>query len=278
MTRYKSGFMRAVRRHRWLAFRRCTQLLVLGLFLAGPYAGIWVLKGNLASSTVLGVIDLSDPFIALQSLFAGHRLAPAALWGALTIVAVYVLFGGRSFCAWVCPINPVTDLAAVTRRRFQIKSGIKLSLYIRLAMVPAMLLLSFWLGEIAFEAINPITVLHRGLLFGLGAGWIVIAGVFVFDLFVVSRGWCGHICPVGAFYGLIGRISLTKVRASRRDDCTQCGDCFQLCPEPHVIAPALFPKQPGATPIITSGDCITCGKCIDVCDEDVFEITHRFRR
>lgn len=179
MIKFRSRFRQAIQNYKWLILRRCSQFFILGLFLIGPYARMWIMKGNLASSTFMDLIDLSDPFIALQSIVAGHQLEAAALWGALTVIALYLLFGGRSFCAWVCPINPVTDLAAVTRRRFKIKSGMKLSPTIRLAMIPAMLLLSFLLGEIAFEAINPITILHRGLLFGLGAGWIIVVGVFL---------------------------------------------------------------------------------------------------
>ena len=38
---------------KWLLARRATQLAILGLFLASPLAGVWILKGNLASSEVL---------------------------------------------------------------------------------------------------------------------------------------------------------------------------------------------------------------------------------
>jgi ferredoxin-type protein NapH len=130
--------------------------------------------------------------------------------------------------------------------------------------------------DIAFEAVNPITMLHRGILFGMGIGWLFILAVFLFDLFVVKHGWCGHLCPVGAFYGLINRFSLTRISAKDRASCTNCGDCFRVCPEPQVIAPALYPDNRLASPIIASSDCITCGRCIDVCEPGVFNFTHRF--
>ncbi|WP_413891310.1 4Fe-4S binding protein [Candidatus Aalborgicola defluviihabitans] len=25
---------------------------------------------------------------------------------------------------------------------------------------------------------------------------------------MIPRGWCGHLCPVGAFYGVLGRGAL----------------------------------------------------------------------
>ena len=58
-------------------------------------------------------------------------------------------------------------------------------------------------------------MMFRGIVFGIGAGWLVIAGVFLFDLLVAKDGWCGHLCPVGAFYNLLGRWSLVKVNAAR---------------------------------------------------------------
>ena len=56
---------------RWLVLRRAVQLGVIGIFLAGPLAGMWIAKGNLASSLILDVVPLSDPFIQLQSWLAG---------------------------------------------------------------------------------------------------------------------------------------------------------------------------------------------------------------
>jgi nitrate reductase cytochrome c-type subunit len=40
-----------------------------------------------------------------------------------------------------------------------------------------------------------------------------VAAVFLFDLLVAPRGWCGHVCPVGAAYALIGSKSLLRVSA-----------------------------------------------------------------
>ena len=42
--------------HKWLLLRRISQLSILGLFLIGPLAGIWIVKGNLNYSHTLGVL------------------------------------------------------------------------------------------------------------------------------------------------------------------------------------------------------------------------------
>ena len=41
------------RSHRWLIFRRLCQFMVLGMFLSGPWFGVWILHGNYSSSLLL---------------------------------------------------------------------------------------------------------------------------------------------------------------------------------------------------------------------------------
>lgn len=261
-------------RSRWLIARRVVQVLALAAFLAGPWAGLWVARGTIASSEWFGVLPLTDPFVALQALLAHRSLAWSALIGAGLVAAFYVLAGGRSFCSWVCPINPVTDLAAWLRATLRLPSLLgnrRPDRRLRYAVLAFSLAISALLGSVAWETVNPITLLHRALLFGLAGGYGVALAVFLFDLLVVPRGWCGHACPVGAFYGLLGRASALHVSAPRRDACTQCGDCFRACPEPHVIAPALYGAAHGRAPTILSADCTRCARCLDVCEENVFD-------
>jgi ferredoxin-type protein NapH len=132
---------------------------------------------------------------------------------------------------------------------------------------------AFATGSIAWELVNPVSIIYRGILFGLGMGWILIAAIFLYDLFVTRHGWCGHLCPVGAFYALIGSASLLRISARHRSRCNDCADCYRVCPEPQVLAPAL--KQAGS-PVIGSGICTNCARCIDVCNRDVFRFAIRF--
>ncbi len=94
--------------HRWLLIRRTVQLAILATFLAGPWGGLWIVKGNLSSSLILGTVPLTDPLVLVQSLFAGHALAGTAILGGLLLAGFYGLIGGRTFCAFVCPLNMVT--------------------------------------------------------------------------------------------------------------------------------------------------------------------------
>ncbi len=269
----EKGFWQA---SRFQILRRLSQLIFLLLFLSGPVAGVWIVKGTLASSLTLGVVPLSDPFIVLQSAVAGHWPEMTAVLGAGLVVALYALVGGRAYCSWVCPINPVTDAAAWLGAKFDIKPNTKLWPKWRSAILLSVLAVSALTGTIVWEAINPITALHRALLFGSLFGFYLALAIFLFDLFVVKNGWCGHLCPVGAFYAALGKSALLRVSAVRRSACDDCMACYAVCTEPHVITPALKGDRTGQGPVIVSGDCTNCGACIDSCPERVFTFTHRF--
>ncbi|EHD0105382.1 quinol dehydrogenase ferredoxin subunit NapH [Vibrio parahaemolyticus] len=262
----KLGWWRA---HRFLVLRRLCQLTIIALFMAGPTLG--VLTGNLSSSMLLDTVPLSDPLIVLQALATGHIPEFNALLGVVIVVVFYAILAPRAFCAWVCPLNIVTDLAAWLRRKFNIKASYRWSPAIRYWLIPVLMLGSALSGAILWTWLDPVAALHRGLVFGMGAGWVLIALVFVLDLLLVEHGWCGHLCPLGATYGVIGRKSLLRVTAVRREDCTKCMDCFYVCPEPEVLRQ---PLKEGDRRVMDQ-NCISCGRCLDVCPEHVFEFKNR---
>ena len=268
----KKGWLQA---QKWLLLRRLSQLGFLGLFLLGPFAGIWIVKGSLSASETLGFLPLTDPLIILQSFIAGHTIAVKALIGALLVITLYVLAGGRAYCSWVCPINMITDAAAWLNRRLDLKKSFNVSRSVRYWLLAATLVMAYMTGAIIWEWINPVTIFQRGLLFGMGLGWIMVGAILFLDTFVVKRGWCGHLCPVGAFYSLLGFVSILRVKAKQREQCTDCMDCFTVCPEPQVIRPALKGDE-HSSPVILSNNCINCGRCIDTCPHNVFQFSKRF--
>ena len=264
--------------HRYLILRRISQLGILALFLAGPWFGVWIVKGNIASSLTLDVLPLSDPLLLLQVFATGHLPETAALTGGLIVLAFYFLAGGRVYCSWVCPVNIVTDLAEWIRRKLHIKGSANFSEKTRYWLLGAILLVAAVSGSMAWELVNPVSMVYRGLIFGMGLAWGVVAAVFLLDVFIGRRAWCGHLCPVGAFYGLVGKGAVLRVSAQRREQCDDCMDCFAICPEHQVIKPALKGADRGIGPMIMSGHCTNCGRCIDVCARDVFEFSTRFSK
>jgi ferredoxin-type protein NapH len=185
------------------------------------------------------------------------------------------MIGGRVYCSWACPVNLLTDAAAWLNRRLDLKRSLNMSRFIRYWLLGMILILASATGTIVWEWLNPVTIFQRGLLFGMGLGWFLIAAILILDIFVTRHGWCSHLCPVGALYSLLGFVSILRVKAAQREQCTDCMDCFTVCPEPQVIRPALTGDK-NSSPMIYSNNCINCGRCIDICPQDVFQFSKRF--
>ena len=258
--------------HRFLILRRFSQFSIIALFMAGPTWGVF--RGNLSSSTLFDVVPFTDPLLLLQTIAAGHLPEFTAILGALIVVALYAVIAPRAFCAWVCPLNIVTDLAAWLRRKLNLKASYSWPKSLRYWLIPVLLIGSAISGSALWVWIDPVSALHRGLIFGMGAGWMLIVLVFLLDLLLVEHGWCGHLCPLGATYGIIGKQSIMRVTATDRNACTKCMDCFNVCPEPQVLRE---PLKDGDIRVMDQ-DCISCGRCIDVCSEKVFEFKTRYSK
>lgn len=274
----KTGFAQAAidelgwwRAHKFLFLRRASQLSVLTLFAIGPWFGLWVLKGNLSSSELLGTVPLSDPLVTLQVLMTGHIPELPLILGALFITLFYVIAGGRVFCSWVCPVNLVTDSASWLRRKLNLPRLGEMPRNLRYYLLGLVIVLPLLTGITVWEWVNPVPILYRAVLFGAGSGLWFLLAIFLLDLFISERGWCGHLCPTGALFALFGKLSPVKVSAVNAKACNDCMDCFDVCPERQVLKPALKGKQM----MITDSDCTQCGRCIDVCAQRVFQYQNR---
>ena len=257
-------------KYRYLLARRIVQVSIMVLYVIANIYGINVLMGNLSSSLLMGVIPLSDPYAVLQIFATGAVLSFDVLLGALIIVLFYMTVGGRAFCSWVCPVNMITDLANYLRRKFgfnQVQKKQPASRNIRYWVIVISLVISFLMGVAAFELISPISMVHRGIIFGFGFGWAAILVIFLFDLFVLKNGWCGHICPLGGAYSLIGKFSLIRVHHNA-PNCTACMKCKEVCPENQVLHMVTKTSIP-----VLNGECTNCGRCIEVCDDDALNFS-----
>jgi ferredoxin-type protein NapH len=170
-------------------------------------------------------------------------------------------------------VNIVTDLAATLKRRFTIAGQISVSRNARYGILGLALVVSAITGVAAFEWVSPIAVIHRELIFGPSLGLLLIAAILLTDIYVLKRGWCGSLCPLGAFYALVGRFSLVRVGfdASR---CDHCGDCVAICPESQVIDLRAMSERG----FIDSGECTNCSRCLEVCPRDAYHLSLRFGR
>jgi len=255
-----------MKRIKYLLLRRLTQVGLLVLYFGANAYGWHILEGTFGSSRLFGTVPLADPYTVVQVLASGFVLAGDVLLGALIITMFYMVVGGRAFCSWVCPVNMITDAANWLRRKLNLdKEEVNYRFLKRSARYWLMvvgIVVSAIVGVAAFEVISPITIMQRGIIFGFGAGIAVLVAIFLFDLFGVKNGWCGHLCPLGAAYSIIGKPSLIRVKHDH-EACTNCMKCKIVCPENQVLW--MINKESVA---VTDGECTNCGRCIDVCGDD----------
>src|SRR5690606_37892824 len=163
-------------------------------------------KGNLASSLTLDLLPLTDPYQLAQSLAALNLPHRTAIIGAAIVLGFYLLFGGRLYCPWVCPMNPVTDAAAWLRRKLQLRASGRTpprDPCMRASAPPPPTARRAWLlaatlvgspatATTAWDWVKPVSMFPRALAFGSGAVWALGLGVSLYALLVAARGWCGH--------------------------------------------------------------------------------------
>ena len=94
-------------------------------------------------------------------------------------------------------------------------------------------------------------------------------GIVAFDMFVLKRGICSHVCPLGAFYAVISKFTIIRVKHDV-NACTKCMKCKLICPEVQVLD--MIGKESRA---VSSSECISCGRCIDVCGDGALNFSIR---
>ena len=189
-------------------------------------------------------------------------------------VAIALIFG-RVFCGWMCPQNAISEFFDYASRKISTlppfsKGGIVGGFQI-FNITPSakpryaiMLFYSYQCPFSAFPIANLISApgiisvqvtkyLYEGIV-GLELGLIGI--IVISEFFLIRRGWCNYICPVGSFLGLFRFKKTMKVVyiEDKEHTCGGCIDCVTACQL------GLNPMEDGIYPL-----CHNCGDCIDTC-------------
>ena len=96
--------------HKWRNRRWVTLALVNLLFVFSYYYDIQILEGALTASRFIG-FHLIDLNAALQVMLAHKHIITNLLIGTATVLVLWILIGGRSFCSWVCPYHLLAEWA-----------------------------------------------------------------------------------------------------------------------------------------------------------------------
>ena len=244
---------------------------------------VQVLEGTLNGSRFLG-FHLIDVFTTVQLFLATHHLPVNMVIGTVTIVLVYLLIGGRTYCAWVCPYGLLSEIGEKLHNTLVEKKIIKERAFdnrIRYIFWAIFLTLSLTSGFLVFETINVVGILSRFVAYGWSVALAWVVAVLAIEIFFSRRAWCRYICPIGTTYGLLGWVSATRVQWN--DNCDHCMVCHDVCFENQVLelTKAKYDAQREEKGIteqyILNGDCTLCGRCIDVCHQDALGYDFRLK-
>jgi ferredoxin-type protein NapH len=261
----EAGHARSPNRHKWRNRRWITLIVVNLLFVVSYVLDVQLVEGALTASRVIG-FHLADLNSALQVTLAYKHIVVNLLIGTLTVLVLWILLGGRTFCSWVCPYHLIAEWAEslhlwLAKRGWAI--DIQFHRTVRAVFYVVFALLALLTGYTVFETISPTGILSRALIYGPGLALLWILALLAFEVLLSRRAWCRYVCPIGITYGLVGVISPLRVQYNMQS-CHHEGDCRGVCMVPHVLDVTIRGRAMGLTTDI-GADCTRCGLCVDIC-------------
>ncbi len=254
------------RRHKWRIIRWSVLLFVQFLFFASFFFDIQILEGTLSGSRLLGFHQI-DPLAAFQLILASKIIMINLIIGMATIFIIYLLFGGRSFCSWICPYHWLAELGEMIHKKLRTKKIIRnhgFDRNIRYYFYVIFLGLALITGYTVFETINPVSIISRAVVYGPSLMLLWVATLLLFEIFYSRRAWCRYFCPVGVSYQLIGLLSPLRIKWDR-EKCSNCKRCQSVCLVPQVLNNCV---NTGKSAYVDSSLCTRCGLCVDICDDE----------
>jgi ferredoxin-type protein NapH len=266
--------------HKWRIRRWASILAVNGLFVASFWVDLQLVEGALTASRVLG-FHFADLNSSLQLMLAHGHVVLNLLIGVTTVLLLYLLFGGRAFCSWVCPYHLVSEIAEMVHLKLAARGIVTdhdLDRRLRPVMFVVFAGLAFGSGYTLFETISPVGILSRAMTYGTVTALLWIGVLLLVEVFWSRRFWCRYVCPIGLTYGFVGLATPVRVLWDS-EKCLHEGKCRQVCLVPHVLETTKLGRASDVRSPI-GADCTRCAMCLDVCPSgalsfDVVGITRR---
>ncbi|MGN0844112.1 MAG: 4Fe-4S binding protein [Kiritimatiellia bacterium] len=204
----------------------------------------------------------------VAALYAHLQFGPALLRGLAgggLLVVLDILLGtflaGRFYCAVVCPLGILQDLAGwLSRRKMAQAPNLPWLRYATASIVYGFLTCGWAIG---FLALDPYSLTGRAFRFVFYAGLVPVAIVLVAAVWK-KRLFCTTVCPVGTLLGLVAKKGLFRLGISA--DCVSCGRCARQCPTGCID---LSKKR------IDDERCIRCLDCAGVCPRHCIRLGRR---
>ncbi len=197
------------------------------------------------------------------------------------VVGILLAFGvllGRFICGWLCPFGLLQEfihkLPSPKLKLPKIFTYIKyIILIVFVILLPIVATNYMGMGKPAFcQYICPAGTLEGGisLLSTHPELRQTIGGLFFLKIFIliltmigcilIYRFFCKILCPLGAIYGLMNKISIYHLEIDKHK-CVNCGKCKNICK--MEVDPIKAPN---------SAECIRCGECAKDCPQNAIHL------
>jgi polyferredoxin len=240
-------------------FRRGVQIVSF-VFLPSFFITIFQSMKNI----ILGIFHGSESFTALLPDFL-----------ILLIVSLVTIVLGRFFCGWMCAFGSMGDFLFGIRSKIKKGTGkipekmdkvFKLLKYVILFgiifLVWGLEIFQIPLGANPWDLFGMLLSIKNLPSFSTITGvWLVasvILCVIIIGSFFIERFFCRYLCPLGAYFSLISRFRIFKIKKSR-ENCGTCSLCTKKCSMGINL---------GIVDTITSGECINCMQCEHHCSKN----------
>ena len=211
------------------------------------------------------------PIGAFQSVAGSSKFSFSYyITGFLILLGVLL---GRFICGFLCPFGWFQELLhkipgkKLSARKLKPLTFIKYGvLVIMVILLPALVVNDVGMGEPFFckylcpqgvlEGALPLAAADKGIRAALGVlfSWKLAVLLSVAILSVLFyRPFCKWLCPLGAFYALLNKVSLIGMKVDGQK-CVSCGKCAKACKMDVDVT-----KTPDHT------ECIRCGMCVKAC-------------
>ena len=189
-----------------------------------------------------------------------------------TLILLGVLLG-RFICGFLCPFGWFQELLhklptkKLSTRKLRPLTYLKYAvLLVMVVLLPALAVNEVGMGDPFFckylcpqgvlEGAIPLSLTNAGIRAALGTLFTrklsILLAVAVLSV-VFYRPFCKWLCPLGAFYALLNKVSLFQMQVDP-NKCISCGKCAKACQMDVDIT-----KTPNHT------ECIRCGMCVRAC-------------
>ncbi|MFQ5415943.1 MAG: NapH/MauN family ferredoxin-type protein [Myxococcota bacterium] len=251
--------------HTWRNRRWAVLISINLLFGLSFWIDIQLFEGSLTASRVLG-FHLADPYSSLLVMLAEHHLPINLAIGAVTVMLMWMIFGGRGYCSWVCPYHLVAEFAEMLHVKLANSRLVRDHAFHRGARVVfwvALAALAYTTGQTLFLTLNPIGILSRAVVYGPSLALVWVLLLLTFEVVYSRRAWCRYVCPIGLTFGLVGAQAPVRVTYDL-ERCAHEGECRKVCEVPHVLDVTIKGRAADARTDI-GPDCTRCGLCLDAC-------------